>query len=114
MKEADVIAQVKNAVRATGLKLQRINTGGFVLGSGKTRRFVRTACAGTLDFEGYDNHGRFCAIECKRPKEKGRRGGVLSAAQKERIEDIRKKGGVAIVATSGSDALRQLGANGCF
>mgnify|MGYP003400097384 CR=1 FL=1 len=61
-----VIAEVKAIIKATGIKLQRINTGCFVIGTGTNRRFVKTADAGTCDFEGYDNIGRFVAIECKR------------------------------------------------
>jgi hypothetical protein len=107
--ESAVIAEVKEVIKATGIKLQRINTGCFVIGTGANRRFIKTADAGTCDFEGYDNHGRFCAIECKRPV-----GGKLSPAQKWRIDDINEKGGVAFVAHSGNEALQQLKDKGCF
>ena len=104
-----VIAEVKEIIKATGIKLQRINTGCFIIGTGKNRRFIKTADAGTCDFEGYDNTGRFVAIECKRPS-----GGRLSPAQKERIADINRKGGVAFVAHSGEEALKQLQERGCL
>jgi hypothetical protein len=107
--ESAVIAEVKEIIKMTGIKLQRINTGCFVIGSGANRRFIKTADAGTCDFEGYDNRGRFCAIECKRPV-----GGKLSPAQKWRIDDINTKGGVAIVAHSGQEALEQLKERGCL
>jgi hypothetical protein len=107
--ESDVVQQVKQIVKVTGLKLQRINTGCFVIGTGRNRRFIKTADAGTCDFEGYDNIGRFVAIECKRPK-----GGRLSPAQKWRIDDINAKGGVAFVAHSGEEALKQLRERGCL
>ena len=107
--ESAVIAEVKAIIKATGIKLQRINTGCFVIGTGRNRRFIKTADAGTCDFEGYDNHGRFVAIECKRPS-----GGRLSPAQKERIADINRKGGVAFVAHSGDEAYLQLVARGCI
>ena len=103
-----VIAEVKEIIKATGIKLQRINTGCFVIGTGRNRRFIKTADAGTCDFEGYDNIGRFVAIECKRPS-----GGRLSPAQKERIADINRKGGVAFVAHSGEEALQKLKEKGC-
>ena len=109
MTEKDVIQQVKQVIMLTGIKLQRINTGCFVVGSGANRRFIKTAEAGTCDFEGYDKHGRFIAVECKRPK-----GGRLSPAQKERIEDINAKGGLAFVATSGQDVLETLRVNDCI
>ena len=104
-----VIAEVKEIIKATGIKLQRINTGCFVIGEGANRRFIKTADAGTCDFEGYDNTGRFVAIECKRPS-----GGRLSPTQKERIDDINAKGGVAFVAHSGEEALKQLQERGCI
>jgi hypothetical protein len=91
------------------LKVQRINTGCFTVGTGKNRRFVKTAEAGTCDFEGYDNRGRFLAIECKRPV-----GGKLSPAQKLRIDDINAKGGVAFVAHSGAEALEKLKQYDCL
>lgn len=107
--ENAVVQQVKQIIKATGLKIQRINTGCFTIGEGANRRFIRTAEAGTCDFEGYDNKGRFVAIECKRPK-----GGRLSPAQAERIADINRKGGVAFVAHSGEEALEKLRENSCI
>lgn len=107
--ESVVIAEVKAIIKATGIKLQRINTGCFVIGTGRNRRFIKTADAGTCDFEGYDKNGRFVAIECKRPS-----GGRLSPAQKERIDDINAKGGVAFVAHSGEEALQKLKENHCI
>ena len=104
-----VIAEVKEIIKATGIKLQRINTGCFVIGTGRNRRFIKTADAGTCDFEGYDIIGRFVAIECKRPS-----GGKLSAAQAERIADINRKGGVAFVAHSGEEALKKLQEFSCI
>ena len=80
--ESDVVAEIKQLIKITGLKLQRINTGCFAIGQGSNRRFIKTADAGTLDFEGYDNHGRFLGIECKRPV-----GGRLSEAQELRIAE---------------------------
>ena len=97
--EEVVIQQIKILIATSGLRLQRINTGCFKVGN----RFIRTAQKGTLDFEGYDRTGRFIAIECKRPV-----GGRLSPEQKARIDDINACGGVAIVATSDADAIRQL------
>ena len=107
--ESAVIQQVKQVIKMTGLKIQRINTGSFQIGAGQNRRYIKTAEAGTCDFEGYDNKGRFVAIECKRPS-----GGRLSPAQKERIADINRKGGVAFVAHSGEEALEQLKKNHCI
>ena len=107
--ESAVIQQVKQVIKITGIKLQRINTGCFTIGEGANRRFIKTADAGTCDFEGYDNHGRFLAVECKRPV-----GGKLSPAQEARIADINRKGGVAFVAHSGDEALQKLKEKGCI
>ena len=107
--ESAVVQQVKTVIKATGIKLQRINTGCFTIGEGRNRRYIKTADAGTCDYEGYDNKGRFCAIECKRPK-----GGRLSPAQKWRIDDINAKGGVAFVAHSGEEATELLKQHGCL
>ena len=107
--ESAVVDEVKKVIKATGLKVQRINTGCFQIGAGQNRRYIKTAEAGTCDFEGYDMQGRFLAIECKRPV-----GGKLSPAQAERIADINKKGGVAFVAHSGAEALEKLQQRGCL
>jgi hypothetical protein len=105
VSEADVMQQVKDVIKATGIKLQRINVGCFKVGN----NFIRTADNGTLDFEGYDKRGRFCAIECKRPV-----GGRLSPAQAARIADINAAGGVAFIAHSGAEALESLKKNNCI
>lgn len=107
--ESAVVDEVKKVIKETGLKVQRINTGCFVIGTGRNRRYIKTADAGTCDFEGYDMHGRFLAIECKRPV-----GGKLSPAQAERIEDINKKGGVAFVVHSGAEVMEKLKQHGCL
>ena len=107
--ESAVIQQVKQVIKMTGLKIQRIKTGWFTIGEARNRRYIKTADAGTCDFEGYDNIGRFVAIECKRPS-----GGRLSLAQKERIADINRKGGVAFVAHSGEEALAKLKEEYCI
>ena len=109
VSESEVIRQVKEVIRITGLKLQRINTGCFTVGEGRAKRFIRTAKKGTLDFEGYDNHGRHVGIECKRPV-----GGRLSDEQAARIADINRKGGIAFVVRSGAEAMELLKINKCI
>ena len=109
VKESTVIKEVQAVIDATGLEVQRINTGAFATGTGRNRRFIRSCKKGTLDFEEYDNHGRFLGIECKRPI-----GGRVSAEQAARIEDINKKGGVAFTVISGDEALMLLKINNCF
>ncbi len=109
VKESAVIKEVQAVIDATGLQVQRLNTGAFVTGAGNNRRFIRSAKKGTLDFEGYDNRGRFLAIECKRPV-----GGRVLPEQAARIEDINKKGGIAFTARSGAEALNLLEINNCI
>lgn len=109
VKEDVIIKEVKAVIELTGLSIQRINSGAFTIDSGVRRRFIRAVEHTALDFEGYDNHGRFVGIECKRPV-----GGRLSDAQRIRIEDINRKGGIAFVARSGQEALQQLKKNGCL
>lgn len=105
ISESQVINEIKLVIKTTGIKLQRINTGCFKVGE----RFIKTAEAGTCDFEGYDKHGRFVAIECKRPI-----GGVVSKEQEARINDINEKGGVAFIAHSGAEALEMLHKKNCI
>ena len=105
VSETEVMQEVKDVIKATGIKLQRINVGCFKVGN----NFIRTADNGTLDFEGYDKRGRFCAIECKRPV-----GGRISPAQAARIADINAAGGVAFIAHSGAEALESLKKNNCI
>ena len=109
IKESEVVKEVQAVIDATGLQVQRINTGAFPTGTGRNRRFVRSAKKGTLDFEGYDNHGRFLGIECKRPI-----GGRVSPEQKARISNIVNKGGIAFVVRSGNEAFSLLKINKCF
>ena len=115
MTEAEVVREVKQVLIFCGLmkanekdpgapsKVQRINTGTF------GPRHTKSANAGTLDFEGYDNHGRFLGIECKRPI-----GGRLSAEQAARIKDINLHGGIAGVVTSAAETLELLKTNKCL
>lgn len=105
INEAQVVEQVKVVIELTGLSIQRINTGAFKVGN----RYIKTAQPGTLDFEGYDNHGLFVGLECKRPK-----GGRVSPEQQARINDINNKGGHAAVVKSGEEALRFLQLSGCL
>lgn len=102
--EKEIVQQIKQIISMTGIKLQRINTGSFYSGG----RYIKSCEAGTCDFEGYDKHGRFVAIECKRPS-----GGKVSPEQKLRIDDINAKGGIAFIATSGEQALETLRVNDC-
>ena len=41
--ESAVVDEVKKIIKATGLKVQRINTGCFQIGAGQNRRYIKTA-----------------------------------------------------------------------
>lgn len=115
--EAQVVDEVKAVLIALGFmkeketdpgapsQVQRINTGSFK----QHGRLMKSANPGTLDFEGYDNHGRMLGIECKRPK-----GGRLSPEQAARIDDINQKGGVAGVVRSGKETADLLRNRNCL
>lgn len=108
--EKQVVREVKQVLSLyPNVKVQRINTGSFSIGDKNNKRYIKTAEKGTLDFEGYDRFGRHVAIECKRPYS-----GKLSPSQKERIDDINCKGGVAFVVTSGKECIEQLKKFGCI
>lgn len=104
-----VVREVREVLKLHGMLIQRINTGCFAIGDFNSRRYIRTADKGTLDFVGMDHHGRHVEIECKRPV-----GGRLSQEQKARIECINSCGGLAFVAHSGYEAITFLKENNCL
>lgn len=48
--ESAVVDEVKKIIKATGLKVQRINTGCFVIKTESSRRFIKTAENRQLNF----------------------------------------------------------------
>lgn len=98
--EADVINEIGELIAVYQLSIFRQNTGATKIG----KRFVRFGEPGTGDYAGWCKYtGRHVEIEAKKPN-----GGVLSAAQKRRLDAINKAGGVGIVATSAADCYAQL------
>ena len=104
-----VVREVREVLKLHGLLIQRINTGCFAIGDFNSRRYIRTADKGTLDFVGMDHHGRHVEIECKRPV-----GGRLSPEQADRIKIINQSGGVAFVVHSGYEAITLLKERSCL
>lgn len=80
----------------------RANTGAGIAPSGQ---FMRSGLKGQGDFLGLQApEGRFIGIECKRE-----RGGKLSRDQERFLENVRRHGGIAIVARSVDDVAIALG-----
>ena len=89
-----------------GVFAWRQNTGAGNLGPEDRKRFVRFGFAGVSDIIGIMPDGRFLAVECKRV------GGVVSQAQRAFLDEVERRGGVAVVAhcVDDLDAALQLGA----
>lgn len=61
--------------------------------------FIKLAHAGTADITGCSSAGRFIAIECKIGKNKP------TDLQNAYLEEVRKRGGIAVVAYSLDDVM---------
>ena len=69
-------------------------------------RFLRYGKVGSADIIGWMPDGRFLGVECKTPT------GRLSEAQKVWLAELKKAGGVAIVARSVGDLVDAMAAEG--
>lgn len=105
------MGQAENVVKNEILEYLRLckiyawsnNTGAVSVRSPRGRdRFIRFGKPGSSDILGIMPDGRFIAIECK--AERGR----LSVMQRDFLEDIRSRGGVAFVARGVEDVEREL------
>ncbi len=98
MKETHLVKQIIDYLNYRGHFVQRTNSGSLRFRDAAGRNnFVKLAHAGTSDITGCSRHGRFLAIECKIGKNKP------TALQEAYLEEIRKRGGIAIVAYSLDD-----------
>jgi hypothetical protein len=70
----------------------RQNTGAGDMGADGRKRFVRFGFSGVSDIIGIMPDGRFLAVECKRV------GGTVSQAQQAFLDEVERRGGVAVVA----------------
>jgi len=81
----------------------RNNTGAVSIQSPRGRdRFIRYGKPGSSDILGIMADGRFLAIECKTKT------GKLTEMQRDFLEDVRYRGGVAFVARSVEDVEREI------
>jgi hypothetical protein len=79
-------------LKLRGVLAWRNNSGAFVLGKGKGRRFFRAGLVGSSDILGcLPAGGRLLAVECKLP------GGKLTPHQQAFLEAVRACCGVAAV-----------------
>lgn len=98
MKETHLVKQIVNYLNYRGHLVQRTNSGAIRFNdhAGKNH-FLRLASAGTSDITGCSKDGKFIAIECKiRPNKP-------TPLQEAYLEEIRKRGGIAVVAYDLSD-----------
>ncbi len=107
MRESTVLKLVRLALQPLATTMFRNNVGAYKDDEG---RFIRYGlCEGSSDLIGWTEHvvteadvGRkvavFTAVECKRA------GGYRRELQKNFVEAVRKAGGIATFAESGSDA----------
>jgi hypothetical protein len=98
LKETHLVKQIIDYLNYRGHLVQRTNSGAvrFNDPSGKNH-FLRLAHAGTSDITGCSKDGRFIAIECKiRPNKP-------TELQEAYLAEIRKRGGIAVVAYDLSD-----------
>jgi hypothetical protein len=101
-KEADVLRAVGQWLALNHIPYWRINSGGLKNSHG---RLVLFGAKGMADFcaIGPAPEGKSIWIECKRPD-----GGVVSAAQREFLDCINRRGGIGIVVNSVESLEQQL------
>lgn len=97
--EADVLASILQALPyyRNVSWFSRMNSGAYVVGEGKDKRFIRYGFEGCPDILGMMKGGRMLCIEVKKPS------GRLREAQAAFISKVSSQGGVAFVARSVDD-----------
>ncbi len=97
--ESSVLASVLGYLRYSGriAWCERMNTGAYVIGEGRSRRFVRYGFPGCSDILGQMDDGRMLALEVKRPS------GKATEAQAVFLERVSAAGGVAGIVRSIAD-----------
>jgi len=96
-RESTVVRECLSCLRQLGALVCRTNTGRLQLGSGN---WMSTGTPGWPDITGMLPGGRFIGVECK-----ARTSGRLSAEQQRIAQQIRRRGGVYIVARSAGDVV---------
>jgi hypothetical protein len=93
LKETYLVRQIIDYLNFRGHFVQRTNSGAVRFKDASSRNhFIKLAHAGTADITGCSREGRFIAIECKIKPNK------TTPLQEAYLEEIRKRGGIAVVA----------------
>lgn len=82
-----------------GYQVIRNNSGAIQVEGTTGKRFIRFGARGSSDIIACSPEGRFVAVECKSSV------GKLSTLQKDFLQNVKKMGGVAIVARSIDDLI---------
>jgi hypothetical protein len=100
LKETNLVRQIIDYLNFRGCFVQRTNSGAlrFKDSSGRSN-FIKLAYAGTADITGCSRDGKFIAIEAKIKPNKP------TALQEAYLEEVRKRGGIAVVAYSLDDVM---------
>lgn len=100
-EETEIQTQILNFLESAGYIVMKYNNGAHkVKGGVRGRRSKKSI--GVSDILACSPSGKFCAIEVKKP------GGVLSVEQEDFLDNVSKRGGVAIAAFSLEDVLLAL------
>lgn len=92
--------QIIDFLTLKGFYVFKFNNGGHKVRGGYIR--TKKSSNGIADVIGVSPDGRFVAVECKKP------GGVASKEQVAFIDDVKKRGGFALIAYSLGDVIQAL------
>lgn len=102
MKETHLVKNIIDYLNYRGHFVHRTQSGmAKVVNKYGNQHMMRLAQAGTADITGCSKDGRFIAIECKIKPNKP------TELQEHYLEEIRKRGGIALVAFDLNDVLQQ-------
>lgn len=106
-QEGAIVAACLEFLHYAGVTAWRNNSGAvkYKNASGASR-FLRYGKVGSADIIGWMPDGRFLGVECKTST------GRLSETQKVWLAELRKSGGVAVVARSVDDLIEAMSAEG--
>jgi hypothetical protein len=90
-REQDTVRACLQLLQLRGIFAWRNNSGAFVLGRARNRRFFRAGTPGGSDILGVLPGGRFLAVEVKRPR------GMPTPRQQMFLAAVEAAGGVAVV-----------------
>lgn len=97
MKEMLLVRQIVDYLNLRGHFVQRTNSGTMQAEYNGRKRFIKMAQPGTADITGCSRDGRFLAVECKIKPNK------LTELQEQYLNEVRRRGGIALVAYSLDD-----------